>query len=211
MATPDSISRKSLDRLLAAAAHTLEGQVDGLPVPPLLAASRRRAARLLAGAPDFRRRMNRKLFAMGIPTLALYRTLREDAGLDQERALTLVDDALTHLYQGLIASPIKRTVAGQLFRLPVVRNGIMRAAEGLDEPGGFAMHRVTDADAVLAFDVQRCPLSDFFARQGAPEVGPLICKLDDVIVDVLPGVTLERTGTIAAGASRCDFRYRRSR
>ena len=33
--------------------------------------------------------------------------------------------------------------------------------------------------------------------------------LDDLIAGYMDGVTLERGGTIAGGASRCDFRYRR--
>lgn len=210
MATKDRTSLKGLDGLLAAAAVTLPGEVGEHSVPALLDAARRRADALQADVPEYRHRMNRKLFSMGVPTLALYRTLRDDAGLEQEPALALVDRALTRMYERLLASPVKRAVASGVFRLRVVREGIMRAAEGLDEPDGFSMRRVPSPGAMLAFDVERCPLSEFFARQGASEVGPLICKLDDAIAGILSGVTLERTGTIAAGAKRCDFRYRRT-
>ena len=210
MPADDRSFRKNVEDLLGAAAEVWPGQVGEHSVPVLLDSACRLITELRAGAPDFRRRMNRKLFSMGIPTLALYRALRRDAGLDQEAALGLLDRTLHRVYERRLASPVLRKVASGAFRLRVVRQGIMRAAEGLDEPEGFSMRRVSSPGTLLAFDVERCPLAEFFARHGAPEVGPLICKLDDLVTDALAGVTLERTGTIAAGASRCDFRYRRS-
>jgi hypothetical protein len=155
--------------------------------------------------------MNRELFALGVPVLALYRTLREDAGLPQASAVALVDELLQLAYRRRLASPVRRKLASGAFRLPVLRHVIARAAERSREPGGFVMRRVARAPGeLLALDVERCPLAELFAREGAPEVGPLVCKLDDVMVEMLDGVELRRTGTIAAGAKRCDFRYRRS-
>ncbi|MEM9454241.1 MAG: L-2-amino-thiazoline-4-carboxylic acid hydrolase [Myxococcota bacterium] len=210
MRADDRSFRKNVEDLLAAAAEIWPGQVGVHSVPVLLDTACRRVTQLRAGAPEHRRRMNRKLFSMGIPTLALYRTLRQDAGFDQEPALELLDRTLHQVYERRLASPVLRKVASGAFRLRVVREGIMRAAESLDEPEGFSMRRVPSPGTLLAFDVERCPLAEFFARHGAPEVGPLICKIDDLVTDALSGVTLERTGTIAAGASRCDFRYRRT-
>lgn len=210
MATEDRLSRKTLDGVIESATHVLPDEVAAASVPALLDATRRRNAELLADAPGYRRRMNRKLFALGVPALALYRTLREDAELPRDQAVALVDRTLIRMYERRLSSPVLRTVASGAFRLKVLRDGIMRAAENLDEPEGFSMRRVPSSDALLAFDVERCPLAKFFAEHEAPEVGPLICKLDDQLAEMLTGVTLERTGTIAAGASRCDFRYRRS-
>lgn len=40
---------------------------------------------------------------------------------------------------------------------------------------------------------------------------PLVYRIDDMLAETMPGSELERSGTIAQGAERCDFRYRRSR
>src|SRR5262245_39712451 len=51
-----------------------------------------RLAALEPDAPDFRDRVNRTLFELGVPVLALYLTLRDDLGLDQEPALRLLEE-----------------------------------------------------------------------------------------------------------------------
>jgi hypothetical protein len=199
-----------LERLLKDAGDVLEGRTGTCSLAEVRTGALRRASELAERAPQFRRKMNRELFALGVPTLALYRTLRDDAGLEQAPAVALVDELLQVAYRRRLVSPVLRTLAGGAFRrLPVLRNTIARMAERSREPGGFVMRKLEPGPGeLLALDVERCPLAELFAREGAPEVGPLICKLDDVMVEAL-GVELQRTGTIAAGATRCDFRYRR--
>jgi hypothetical protein len=198
-----------LEWLLKEAGDMLEGRTGACSLAEIRTGALRRATDLAEQVPHFRRTMNRKLFALGVPALALYRTLREDAGLEQAPAVALVDEMLQLAYRRRVASPVVRTLAGAAFRrLPVLRNAVVRMAERSREPDGFVMRRVEPGPGeLLALDVERCPLAELFAREGTPEVGPLICKLDDVMVEAL-GVELRRTGTIAAGATRCDFRYR---
>ena len=50
-------------------------------------------------------------------------------------------------------------------------------------------------------------LAEFARRHGAPEIVPMICRLDDLKVKDLHGIELHRTGTLGTGAERCDFRY----
>lgn len=208
MVTRDS-SAAALERLLQAASEVLEGRTGSCSLEEVCAGARRRVSELDERAPHFERAMSRGLFELGVPTLALYRTLRDDAKLASAPAVALVDEVLQLAYRQRTASPVLRTLAGAAFRLPVLRNTVARLAERSREPGGFEIHRVERAPGeLLALDVERCPLAEMFAREGAPEVGPLICKLDDAMAEML-GVELRRTGTIAAGATRCDFRYRR--
>jgi hypothetical protein len=202
---------ESLEQLFRDAGEVLDDHTGDRSRAEILAGALQRARVLERDVPRFRRTMNRELFALGVPMLALYRTLREDAALGEAAALELVDALLQAAYRRRIASPIKRALASRAFRLPVLRHVVVAIAERSREPGGFVMRRVErDPDVLLALDVERCPLAELFARHGAPEVGPLICKLDDVMVEMFDGVELRRTGTIAAGAERCDFRYRRS-
>lgn len=60
----------------------------------------------------------------------------------------------------------------------------------------------------VAFDVTRCPLAEYFAAQGTPELTRhAACSLDHRMAAQW-GVTLQRTRTIADGHPLCDFRFR---
>jgi hypothetical protein len=125
-------------------------------------------------------------------------------------AATVIDELLQTAYRRRLSPPIKGKLMGVAFRLPVLRNAVLRSMErAREDAGGFVMRKVDSPGDMMAFDVEYCPLSTFFAQHDAVEVGPLVCKIDDLLVGTMPGITLRRTGTIANGALRCDFRYRR--
>lgn len=66
------------------------------------------------------------------------------------------------------------------------------------------VHRRKDE---VAFDVTRCPLAEYFAAQGTPELTRhAACSLDYRMAEQW-GVTLQRTRTIAEGHPLCDFRF----
>jgi hypothetical protein len=61
------------------------------------------------------------------------------------------------------------------------------------------------------FDVTGCRFAQLFRELGEPELGAaIVCAMDDTVVAEIGAgeVELARTGTIMAGAERCDFRYR---
>lgn len=61
---------------------------------------------------------------------------------------------------------------------------------------------------VVAFDCLKCPVAEFFASKSASELCvQTFCRLDFPLAETWGG-ELERKGTIAAGAERCDFRWR---
>lgn len=63
------------------------------------------------------------------------------------------------------------------------------------------------APGEVAFDVTRCPLAEYFAAQGTPELTRhAACSLDHRMAAQW-GVTLTRTRTIAEGHPVCDFRF----
>jgi hypothetical protein len=57
-------------------------------------------------------------------------------------------------------------------------------------------------------DYHRCAIVELLGQLGNPELAPHICPLDFAQSEVL-GWGLQRSGSIARGASRCDFRYTR--
>lgn len=179
----------------------------------LRAGAQRRVRALEPELPRFRRRINRGLFnPLAASLVALFHTLHEDAGLDRAASVSVIDELLQTAYRRRLSPPIKGKLMSAAFRLPVLRNTILRSMERASEDaGGFVMHEVDSPGDLMAFDVEYCPISKFLAEHDAVEVGPLVCKVDDMLAGTLPGISLHRTGTIANGATRCDFRYRRER
>ncbi|MBI1220811.1 MAG: hypothetical protein GC186_19980 [Rhodobacteraceae bacterium] len=71
----------------------------------------------------------------------------------------------------------------------------------------YAWRDIPTTDGSVAFDCLRCPMADFFARHGASELCvQTACKLDFPLAEKWGG-RLERLGTLASGAPRCDFRW----
>lgn len=70
---------------------------------------------------------------------------------------------------------------------------------------------VRDVDAgpgVVAFNMHRCPVADYFRSQGLEQVCvDAWCNLDLRLADQW-GAQLDRSGTLVQGASHCDFRWR---
>jgi hypothetical protein len=74
-------------------------------------------------------------------------------------------------------------------------------------------HVIEQSTDAYEIDVTGCRYAEFYKELGEPELGfLLVCSADfDTAEGFGDGVTLTRTQTIMQGASRCDFRYRRTR
>jgi hypothetical protein len=57
-------------------------------------------------------------------------------------------------------------------------------------------------------DYLECASCKFLAKQGAPELAPYLCPVDILYSEAL-GWGLTRTMTLAEGAEKCDFRFRK--
>ncbi|WP_437577772.1 L-2-amino-thiazoline-4-carboxylic acid hydrolase [Sorangium sp. So ce887] len=154
---------------------------------------------LEATIPPFQSSMDRKLFELGPPVLAIYQALLHDLGVDREPALRLAEDMLLAFYRKqLHRSPLLGAAMDIVFRLKPARRLLMKGMLA-GEPGGFRFDR--------ASEVRECPLVTFARRHGVPEVVPMICRLDDLKVKELHGIELHRAGTLVTGAERRGFRY----
>lgn len=60
----------------------------------------------------------------------------------------------------------------------------------------------------LGYDYHECGIVKLCKDEGCPELAKYLCRLDFVLADIM-GMTLKRTGTLAEGYDRCDFRYRK--
>jgi ubiquinone biosynthesis protein len=67
---------------------------------------------------------------------------------------------------------------------------------------------ILSADDTVAFDCTKCPVAEFFGHHQASELCVQTwCRLDFPLAEKWGGQLL-RTGTIASGAARCDFRWK---
>lgn len=138
---------------------------------------------------------------------ALYRALK-DHGLSHDEAGALVETVGLDVYRPLPATWYK------LSRLRSAKHdtrvkwlfGLM--TRYFFTPPFIHRHLPPETGEVVAFDVTRCPLVDYFKDQGVPELTPYAaCRLDFAAASAY-GVELVRSQTIADGAEYCDFRWK---
>ena len=137
-----------------------------------------------------------------LPTCALYFELTDTFGKDD--AFRMVDDYMAEYSAN--ASKAFRVITA----LPGGRGFFMRAfgkvvAVAFGEKQGYDndMHECTPRR--IAYDVLACPYHRVFGQMGAPELCQLFCRNDEVCYGDLDGIRFVRTGTLAKGATRCDF------
>ena len=136
---------------------------------------------------------------------ALYRAV-QDQGMGQTEARALVEAVMEDVFQPVLAT---------FFRLSWLRGGNpeSRAKWLLHTQIRFLftapfVHRFLPAQSGVSFNVERCPLADYFKDQGAPELtSHAACNIDYCMAREY-GLELHRTKTIAGGADHCDFRFK---
>lgn len=75
-------------------------------------------------------------------------------------------------------------------------------------PGEFRVSLADRSEGTFdyGYDIEACAICHLYGQHDAMELVPYMCASDDVMSD-LRGEGLRRSGTIALGAKRCDFRF----
>ncbi len=74
-------------------------------------------------------------------------------------------------------------------------------------PDEFVFELVTSEGGLgYGTNIRSCAICHLFGRHDAMDLVPYMCAFDDV-VSRASGTGLRRTGTIALGATHCDFRF----
>lgn len=63
-----------------------------------------------------------------------------------------------------------------------------------------------DGNFKFGFDYLECGVCKLCKDEGCFELAKYLCKLDFMLVEII-GIKLKRTGTLADGNDRCDFRF----
>jgi hypothetical protein len=145
--------------------------------------------------------------------LATYRSLRASLG-DEPRALEVLREALTEPFREQITSYIQARFG---ISQDSPAEAFRRVSENFRSRGeatfGRGFRYADDArdEGRVFVNVERCLFNEFFGRNGAPEVTPVLCAMDNVWADELSkpayGVRFERPTTLARGDDACRFQF----
>ncbi len=77
---------------------------------------------------------------------------------------------------------------------------------------GFVAKIITDKNETFGFgygfDILECGICKLFKKHNYEKYSSILCEVDE-ITSGLAGLKLIRTGTIALGAKKCDFRFKK--
>jgi hypothetical protein len=77
---------------------------------------------------------------------------------------------------------------------------------------GFIATIITDKNKTYGFgygvDILECGICKLFKKHNYQKYSSILCEVDEV-TSALAGLKLIRTGTIALGAKKCDFRFKK--
>jgi len=79
-------------------------------------------------------------------------------------------------------------------------------------PGGFVANIITEKQETFGLgygvDIIECGICKLFQKHNYQKYASILCEVDE-ITSGLAGLQLIRTGTIANGAKKCDFRFKK--
>ena len=201
------VSEKQISRAVRFAGPVLEQRFGEDESQRILAAMRNNYAALAPSVPRLKAPTSRMTLRIAVDSLAFYRALPTD--VPQAERLQLVQSFVNHWMDGQFERWISRKVyANQTLHL-FFRRWWFRSANRVDELDGWRF-QLTAPEKKLFYgvNVTRCGIVHYLVAQGAPELGPIICRGDFQITKYLPrGVEFKRTQVIAEGGEYCDFRY----
>jgi len=144
--------------------------------------------------------------------LALYRALKGDGKSVEEigKIVVEIEQDRVQSYPGFVV-----TLLGRLIHSPLGKSRLKKMAEESQArryPGGWvAVYVEGDGEAFdFGIDYTECGLVKFFHQQGADELTPYLCLLDYVQQRAMD-TGFFRSTTLAEGAEKCDFRWKRGR
>jgi hypothetical protein len=141
--------------------------------------------------------------------LALYRVLQPRGLSDEE-----IGDLVYRVAEEWVTSSPRwvgrvQVLLGETPLLRFILKRISRQTQQRKYPGDFVVHFVPGDGRTFDFglDFTGCAIHKFFQAEQAGHFAKYMCRID-YLTTSYKGIELIRTGTIANGADKCDFRYR---
>ena len=202
---------KAFDRTVARSKQVFLASYEEQEATVLMREARRKYEDLIPQIPYIGGRNPLRIFLFATSRyLAIYRTFREH-GRTLDEAGRLVYEICEAEVQAL-PGWLCRVIGVLWFSRAVARRLRRRAALSQERkyPGGYVLTYVEgdSQDFDYGIDYTECATCKFLRAQDALELAPYVCAVDKISSEVL-GWGLRRTMTLAEGAERCDFRFKK--
>ncbi len=197
---PDASIADLFDDFAKHARGVLEKVADAADVDALLAESRDRFEHLVPEMPYADRRDH----VMWDPTLSVFQWLAVHLAC-RERGI----DAHTlgrAMLQAGVPEGSETEITDEL-AARALRNAAASQEGAAEDESVFEIVPGEGENTDWGMNVTRCAACHAYAKHDAMEFMPYMCATDDLVSDH-SNQGLRRTGTIALGAHRCDFRYK---
>jgi hypothetical protein len=142
--------------------------------------------------------------------LALYQVLKREGFRIEEigKIVIEMEQKRVHSYPRFVLK-----LLGKVIHSPFGKNRLKKAADRSQEgryPGGWVSVYIEGDGGEFDFgiDYLECGLCKFYHQQGADEFTPYLCQFDYVQQSAMQAGFF-RSITLAQGAERCDFRWKR--
>ena len=142
--------------------------------------------------------------------LALYQVLKREGFRIEEigKIVIEMEQKRVHSYPRFVLK-----LLGKVIHSPLGKNRLKKAADKSQEgryPGGWVSVYIEGDGEEFDFgiDYLECGLCKFYHQQGADEFTPYLCQFDYVQQSAMRAGFF-RSMTLAEGAERCDFRWKR--
>lgn len=202
---------RDFDRALACVNQLLRNRLGEPSADRLLRDARLEYVNLIPQIPFIGR--NNPLLVFFWPTtryLAVYRALQKQGfGIAEAGQLTYLIG--TEEIRTLPA--LTRRVIRHLWFSPWLRARLKKRSRTSHQrhyPGDYVLNYVADDGQAFDFGVDylECASCKFLAAEEALELAPYVCAIDKPASELL-GWGLQRTMTLAEGAPKCDFRFKK--
>jgi hypothetical protein len=179
----------------------------------LIAEARDEYARLIPNLPNLGGKQPFKTFVLATGWFLAFQRALERHGLPLSEAGDLAYELTTRYVEAMpraVAWLIRRAWFTRLFRTRLRWRASRSQRRRQRED--FVFHYVEGDSKQFDYgvDYTECAVWSFLQRQGAPELAPYICALDQIYSDAFSW-GLARTTTLAEGGEKCDFRFKRGR
>ena len=202
---------KSFNRLMTRSKQVLRSRYGNEQANSLISESRCEYEALIPKIPFLGNRSPQLIYLiLPIRYLAIYQVLsRNGFSLEESgQVIYLMNEAELKAIPILLRRIVSYVSFSPLF-IRYIRK-LAKESQARKYPGAFVWTFIEGDGQKFDYgiDITECAVFKFLDQQGAPELAPFICSLDQSLSEVL-GWGLTRTTTIAAGYEKCDSRYKK--
>lgn len=138
------------------------------------------------------------------PRIALFKALEQEI---PDCSVGIIDDAVRN------TATKASGIIGKLVKLPGMPRTFIKIMSVMLEKSfgpeaGFSQKTYETNKHELKFDITSCPYYEFCKLTDGAKIAHSFCDGDIYLYGNLPGITFERTQTLATGGSLCDFHFK---